>query len=332
MTMTNDLYRQPRHPIRIVMDRTGLPLETLRAWERRYGAVRPERTGGAQRRYSDADVERLRALARVVAGGRSIGQVARMSTEELAALAREDAQSRAPVAEREEEGERWRHLLDSATEAVTALDAGRLEATLRKAASLAGAAGFIGAVAVPLLRWLGSGWAEGTLSVAHEHLASAVLRRVLGTLLAQAEAAEGSPVLVCATPAGQAHEFGVLIAAVMASAAGWRVVYLGADLPASDIAAAVRASGAKAVALSVIYPSDDPTLPDELRRLRAGIDPDVRILVGGSGIENLRSILDGIRVELVGDLPDLDSRLAETGNGPSRGEARLPRSNQTFPK
>src|SRR5687768_18587369 len=84
--MSTDRYRQPRHPIRVVEERTGVPLETLRAWERRYGAVRPERTDGSQRRYSDADVERLRLLARAVAAGRAIGQVAALSTEELAAL------------------------------------------------------------------------------------------------------------------------------------------------------------------------------------------------------------------------------------------------------
>jgi MerR family transcriptional regulator, light-induced transcriptional regulator len=303
--MSTDLYRRPRHPIRVVMERTGLPLETLRAWERRYGAVRPQRTEGAQRRYTDADVERLRMLARVVAGGRSIGQVARLSTEELAALAREDEEARAPGRGRRAEAKRWEHYLESAMAAVAELDAGRLETVLRKAALLAGAAGFAEGVAVPLLRRLGSGWAEGTLSVAHEHLASAVLRRTLGTLLAETEAPEGAPVLVCATPAGQAHEFGVLIAAVMASTAGWRVVYLGADLPAPDIAEAVKSTGARAVALSVIFPSDDPALPAELRRLRSAIAPEVRVLVGGAGIEHLSGVLNEIAIEPVSRLADL---------------------------
>jgi DNA-binding transcriptional MerR regulator len=312
--MSTDLYSLPRHPIRVVMERTGLPPDTLRAWERRYGAVRPERTDGAQRRYSDADVERLRTLARLVEGGRSIGQVATLSTEALAALAREDAEARTPAGRRTdemEEAERWGHLLASAREAVTAMDAVRLESVLRKAALLAGAAGYVAAVAVPLLRWLGSGWAEGTLSVAHEHLASAVLRRSLGALLVEGEAAEGSPLVVCATPAGQAHEFGVLLAAVTASTVGWRVVYLGADLPAADIANAVRATGAQAVALSVIYPSDDPALPGELRRLRARVGPEVRILMGGAGKDSLGGILEELQIESLVDLVDLEAALAE---------------------
>src|SRR5688500_15622251 len=122
--MSADNYREPRHPIRIVMDRTGLSLETLRAWERRYGAVRPGRTDGSQRRYSDADVERLRLLARLVSGGRSIGQVARLGTEELAALSREDAeQATAPPERASGDQERWEFLLTAAKEAVEALDA-----------------------------------------------------------------------------------------------------------------------------------------------------------------------------------------------------------------
>jgi DNA-binding transcriptional MerR regulator len=311
--MSTDLYSLPRHPIRVVMERTGLPSDTLRAWERRYGAVRPERTDGAQRRYSDADVERLRTLARLVEGGRSIGQVATLSTEALAALAREDAEARAPAGRPTHAGEaeRWGHLLDSAREAVTAMDAVRLETVLRKASLLAGAAAYVAAVAVPLLRWLGSGWAEGTLSVAHEHLASAVLRRSLGALLVDGEVAEGSPLIVCATPAGQAHEFGVLLAAVTASTVGWRVLYLGADLPAADIANAVRATGAQAVALSVIYPPDDPALPEELRRLRDGIGPGVPILMGGAGTDPLGGVLDEFGIERLVDLSDLEAALAE---------------------
>lgn len=305
--MSEDRYRQPRHPIRIVMERTGLSLETLRAWERRYGAVRPERTEGAQRRYSDADIERLRLLTRVVAGGRAVGQVAALSGEELAALARED-EGAAPA--RSGDAGRWEFVLEAARAAVLELDATRLERALRQGALLAGAAAFVESVAVPLLRWLGSGWADGTLTVAHEHLASAVLRRALGTLLSDAAAPPGAPVFLCATPAGQVHEFGVLLAAVTASSFGWRTVYLGADLPARDIASAARSTGASAVALSVVYPSDDPALPGELRELRAQLGPGPRILLGGSGARVLRAMLPELAIEPIGGLAELEAALS----------------------
>jgi methanogenic corrinoid protein MtbC1 len=195
-------------------------------------------------------------------------------------------------------------------DAVMALDAEKLQGVLRKATLLAGAAAFIESVVVPLLRRLGNGWAEGTLTVAHEHLASAVLRRTLGALLADAASPEGAPVLVCATPAGQAHEFGVLLAALTASTAGWRAVYLGADLPAADIASAVKATGARAVALSVIFPADDPALRGELSRLRDALDPEVAILIGGGGIQYFEALLSDLRIDPVRDLPGLEAALS----------------------
>ena len=307
--MNTDQYRRPRHPIRIVTERTGLGLETLRAWERRYGAVRPGRTEGGQRQYSDADVERLRLLARVTASGRSIGQVARLSMEELAALAREDRQGETPAAAVPPSA-RWDRVREAAEEAVQALDAPRLEAALRQGLLLAGAREFAEGVVLPLLRWLGAGWADGSLTVAHEHLASAVVRRVLGSAVDGAAVADEASVLVCATPSGQAHEFGALLVAISAASLGWRVVYLGADLPAEDIASAVRSTAARAVGLSVVYPYDDPALPGELRRLREAIPRETRVLVGGAGVGALRDSLRELGVETAEALSELDALLA----------------------
>src|SRR5688572_6902518 len=85
----------PRHPIAVVSERTGLSQDVLRVWERRYQAVEPTRGPGGHRTYSDADIARLRLLHVVTSAGRSIGQVARLSTEELSRLAQEDAIARA---------------------------------------------------------------------------------------------------------------------------------------------------------------------------------------------------------------------------------------------
>jgi MerR family transcriptional regulator, light-induced transcriptional regulator len=311
--MSDDLYREARHPIRVVAERTGLGVETLRAWERRYGAVRPGRTPGGQRLYSDADVERLRQLARLVEGGRSIGQVAGLDAERLSLLLREDTpdEERADVAG--EDAEHGRRALEAVRAAVLSLDGPRLEAVLRQGLLLAGARRFVGLVAVPLLRWLGTGWESGELSVAHEHLASVVLGRVLGSAVDTGAAAPGAPVLVCATPAGQVHEFGALLVAVVAASLEWRVVYLGADLPAVDIASAARATGARVVALSVVYPADDPRLATELRRLRAALPAGVRVLIGGGGAPRIDPLLQDLGMERVDGLAQLERALAAAG-------------------
>lgn len=306
---------RPRHPIRVVADRTGLTFETLRAWERRYAVVAPGRTDGGQRLYSDVDVERLRLLRRATQGGRSISQVAALDGEELAALVRED--DRAAVGQIHlppTTPDATVHLVESVA-ATRALDAAALEAALGRGVVVLGLHAFVDGVVAPLLRHLGEGWREGELSVAHEHLASAVVRRVLGSLLSAAAPPATAPALVCATPAGQVHEFGALLTAVTASAAGWRVVYLGADLPAADIALAARHAGAGTVALSIVHPADDPHLPGELRRLRQLLGDGVRLLVGGGASTPLAGVLASLGALRVDTLAELRGILAVPGAG-----------------
>lgn len=316
----HDSHR-PRHPIRVVADRTGLTFETLRAWERRYGVVVPGRTDGGQRLYSDADVERLRLLRRATQGGRSISQVATLSGEELVALVREDGRAGAgqltlpPTAP-----DATSHLVETVA-ATRAMDAAALEAALGRGVVVLGLHAFVDGVVAPLLRHLGDGWRAGELSVAHEHLASAVVRRVLGSLLSAAAPPATAPVLVCATPAGQVHEFGALLTAVTASGAGWRVLYLGADLPAADIALAVRHAGADTVALSIVHPAADPQLQGELRRLRHLLGDGVRLLVGGGAAPSLAGVLASLGATRVDTLAELRAVLAAPGlaeSGPAR--------------
>jgi methylmalonyl-CoA mutase cobalamin-binding subunit len=92
--------------------------------------------------------------------------------------------------------------------------------------------------------------------------------------------------LIVGTPAHQMHELGAMLAATTASSCGWRVAYLGPNLPADELARAVRFARAQALALSVVYPTDDPELPNELRDLRAALPPEVGIVIGGSGAQH----------------------------------------------
>jgi len=305
-----------RHPIRVVAQRTALSADVLRAWERRYGVVDPLRTETGQRLYSDADIERLRLLRILTLSGRAIGLVAEMETAALASLVREDeaALSASPdvvPVERPPRVERHAGFVDDAMRAVREMDGGRLEAVMMRALVALDSETFLDDVAVPLLRYLGSGWAEGTLSVAHEHLASGVMRRVLGVLVGASQAAETAPALVAATPARQVHEFGALLAGAAAGAGGWRVYYLGADLPARDIATAARTSGARAVALSLVFPDDDPEIAEELRRVRGGIGWETELIVGGAAAAEYATLIAELSGRKVDGLPHFRAVLAE---------------------
>ncbi|HEU4561214.1 MAG TPA: MerR family transcriptional regulator [Longimicrobium sp.] len=318
--VTDAADQEPRHPIRVVSERTGLSPDVLRAWEKRYAAVAPPRREGAgQRLYSDADVERLRLLRRVTAAGRSIGQVAGLGDDELARLAREDDTQRAAPPEAITPGNGTAAAaLERAHAAVRELDAAALERVMRRALVVLGADTFIDQVAVPFLRQVGDAWAAGGVGVAHEHLASAVMRRVLSIVSDAGVSATAPHTVVIATPAGQVHELGAMLAAAAAAAAGWRVVYLGADLPAAEIAATAVGTGAGVVALSAILPRSAAALAEELRALREALPAGVELIAGGEGARSMAGELDEAGIRFLPDFAEFRRaliRIAARSNG-----------------
>ena len=120
---------------------------------------------------------------------------------------------------------------------------------------------------------------------------------------------EGAPVLVVATLSGQLHEIGALLAAAAAANLGWHVNYLGASLPAAEIAGAARQSQARAVALSLVYPEDDSRLEGELTRLRELLPADVPLLVGGRAVPAYGPALKRIAAHQINDLKELGRTL-----------------------
>ena len=290
-----DAESTPRHPIRVVARRTGLTAATIRAWERRYGAVTPVRSEGGQRLYTDRDLARLDMLRRLTEAGRSISVVAALPPGEAWALLAEDQAAASGGA----------ITPDAAPDAWTAqayarlrgLDEAGLDRTLRRALSALGAHRFLESVAAPLLGLVGLGWQAGEVTAAQEHLGSAVIDRVLADIAEQSAAGEGSKRLVLATLPGERHALGARLVAASAALGGWRTSFLGADLPPSEIAAAAAALGADAVAISMVTEDALPDARDALRTLRLELDPDVGLLVGGRASASLEpsTIPAGVR-------------------------------------
>ncbi|HEX9164270.1 MAG TPA: MerR family transcriptional regulator [Gemmatimonadales bacterium] len=280
--MIDSIGQTPRHPMRVVIQRTGLSADVLRAWERRYGVVAPDRSEGGQRLYSDDDVERLTLLRRATTAGRNISQISALPLPELEALVAEDETLRASQEETPEGRRHAAHpFTDAAGRAVERFDVADLEAQLRRAAMQLGSAIAVDEVITPVLRDIGDRWHKGELTPAHEHMATAAIRRVLAWMSASALVPHYAPLAVVATPANQRHELGAKIVSTTATTEGWRVLFLGADLPAESIAAAVAQSGASLVALSMIFPEHDPGLVAELARLRQLLPPHVQMVAGG---------------------------------------------------
>jgi len=300
-----------RHPMRVVIRRTGLSPDLLRAWEKRYQVVEPRRSEGGQRLYSDADIDRLTLLKRATVLGRNIGQVADLAPDALRRLVRDDEEARQPAlgAAPTDAATAAGHYLQAALRAVERFDARGLEGVLRLAAISLPVATLMEQVIAPLLSQVGARWHQGTLRAAHEHLASVSARRVLYWIASEAGPSDGAPVIVVTTPAGQVHEIGALLAAATAATEGWRVVYLGPDLPAEDIAAAATQTGARAVALSVVFPLDDPAVHAQLRQLTELLGSGVTLMVGGGAAESYRATLDRAGARIAPDLGQLRTLL-----------------------
>jgi DNA-binding transcriptional MerR regulator/methylmalonyl-CoA mutase cobalamin-binding subunit len=297
--------------IRAVSRRTGLSPHVIRIWERRYGAVEPDRTDTNRRRYSDADIERLGLLRELTQAGHTIGAVAQLPTGRLRQLAAErgtpDHGSRLKNARRPTAAV----LTDKCLAAVQTLDARELERLLKRASISLGTQGVLQRVIAPLVQTIGDRWQDGSITAAHEHFATAVIRVFLGNATNAFAATEPAPILVVATPSGQLHELGALLAGAAAANLGWRVTYLGASLPAAEIAGAARSNRARAVALSVVYPEDDPRLESELIRLRDALPRDVAVLVGGRAAPAYRKALDRIGARQLDTLDDLCTVLSD---------------------
>jgi DNA-binding transcriptional MerR regulator len=214
-----------RHPIGVVAERTGLSADLLRVWERRYQAVEPSRSLDGQRVYSDADIERLRLLRLATTAGRSIGQVARLTTDELAELIREDEAARQQVDRRAESVvvASAKEDVERALELARAVNAPQLESFLRRAAAAFGVPVFLDGLAAPLLRRMGEEWEAGRLTPAQERVATAIIQRVLEGAIQFLTAPYDAPNLLLATPAGERHMMGSVLAAAAAAADGWRV-------------------------------------------------------------------------------------------------------------
>ena len=296
---------ESHYPIQMVARLTGLSVYVVRIWEQRYQAVKPCRTSTNRRRYSQADIERLKLLRALTQAGHSISQVARLPLTDLRNLAAENSTLLGPRPSPLPAIPKPEHFLGECLAATRALDTGALREALDRATTALGAMGSLQRVVAPLAQTIGDLWQAGTLTAAHEHFASAVIRVALSNATKPFSPANHAPVLVVATPTGQLHELGALLAGAMASHLGWQVTYLGASLPAAEIAGAARDSRARAVALSLVYPEDDPGMAPELKRLRSALPVNVSLLVGGRALPAYRPALETMALLPVNDLAEL---------------------------
>jgi DNA-binding transcriptional MerR regulator/methylmalonyl-CoA mutase cobalamin-binding subunit len=281
----------PLYPIRAVAKLTGLSIDTLRAWERRYQAVTPLRAERG-RVYTEAHVRRLSLLRDAVERGHSIGQVASLEDAKLEELLAISGQVGAPApasASRTNGG--TVPAFGDVVAAIEAFDYAAVNTQLGRLAVLLPAGELIHRVVLPLMELVGERWHSGAMSIAQEHMTSAILRNLLGALVRLYEPSEPPVRLLFATPSGELHEFGILAAAMLAAARGFGVLYLGPNLPASDIVAAAERTSPQAVVLGIKASKPGPETTEAVKAVAHELPEGTELWVGGDA----RSVLQEAR-------------------------------------
>lgn len=267
--------------IQVAAELSGVKESLIRAWERRYGVLHPQRTPSGYRTYGDGDIEVLKRLKQLTQEGVAIAQAVKL----LPGIRRDVREAAGSVFKLPHAAQlgRWREEILLAAEK---LDQVRVETVLDEALGSTQPLVFLDELVVPLLREVGERWHAGTLTIAEEHLISQAARQRLISLLANAPRRAKHHV-VCACPPEEEHELGLLGAALHFRQAGWRVTFLGARTPVADLARVVKALRPTLVAISIVNPAKADRYLAEL----AAVFPDrTEVILGGTGIGRNRTL------------------------------------------
>jgi methanogenic corrinoid protein MtbC1 len=246
--------------------RVGLSPELLRAWETRYGVVRPERTPGGLRLYSQDDERRVRRMQAHIEAGLSAAEAARLTNGEADAPRAEVT----PAA--------LADILVALERSFDELDDGAAHAAIDELLRVATLPVAVSGVILPFLRRLGERWETASVSVAHEHFASNVIGGRLRALSAGWGQGTG-PMALLACPPGERHDLGLLSFALILREDGWRITYLGEETPLREVARTADAVRPDVVVLAAVMAEHFLAAAGEVESLARR----TRVLIGGAG-------------------------------------------------
>jgi MerR family transcriptional regulator, light-induced transcriptional regulator len=283
-----------------VSHKTGLTTHVIRAWERRYQAVRPKRTQSGRRIFTESDIERLNLFKRLLEEGHSISTIAGLDQEKLIELTGGTMHNQSPPstgfsADASPAACEPDALVDVCLDAVRLLDGNRLYQRLQEGMLQLSRQALLETVVRPLMTRVGHEWVEGTMRIVHGHLAAVVVHAVLnGMLTTCLGEGDEKPCMLVATPAGQRCYLGAQAVAIIAQDHGWKPALLGFNLPAEEIAAACTIIQPQLVALSITSRVDDAFTNNELKRLCQMIDGRCSIIIGGQASHFYRRHIDSL--------------------------------------
>jgi len=277
-------------PIRTVSLLTGVNAVTLRAWERRYGLITPQRTPKGHRLYTQQDVERINRIVELLNQGISVSHVKPL-------LDQVPGQTVTPTAS--DDGDIWKRYQDKMLAAIEHFDEQALDYAYNDALSLYPVDIVNHRLTTPLLRLLGERWKSRPAGVAEEHFFSVYLRNKLGTRIHHMNQRGNGPLLLLACLPGELHEIGLLFFALAAVNAGYRVLILGANTPLQQIPLVLDKKPCAGVILSGASKPARGVVETELRDLTSGLG--IPVFVGGKSAVSHQDKLEQSGVVCLGE-------------------------------
>jgi DNA-binding transcriptional MerR regulator/methylmalonyl-CoA mutase cobalamin-binding subunit len=308
------------YPIRAVSKQTGISIETLRAWERRYQVVTPQRNERG-RLFTEGDVQRLRLLRQAVEEGHAIGQLAALTNSELTKLVEKPLPDVTKPSPANKTVERPIALRTSATTldfnklmvSIERLDYAEVERELSLLAALLPPRELVHQVALPLLQKVGEAWHAGQLSIAQEHMTSALLRNLLGAIVPLHRRATPPARLLFATPTREQHEFGILLSAMLTAGGGLGIIYLGTNLPGEEIVMAAHKAAPQAVVLGLVGANGARASVEEIKSVAERLPAQIELWVGGTKDKELIREIKQTRALWLDDFDVFEQHLMRLG-------------------
>jgi len=267
------------YSIKAVSQATGVSIETLRAWERRYQVVEPKRDPNGRRSYDPVDVIRLRKLHEATERGHPISKLARLSDEELGKIIDASARAKPEAAPLSFSGQ----MLNAAIN----YQPDECDQVLAMALALLPLKQVVTEVLSPTLIEVGRRWHDGELTVAQERIVTITTRKQVSSVLdTYNRIATGKPV-VFATLGHERHELGILMCALLTAARGVRCHYLGPEIPGIELATYVERVQASTVVISMVSEALKQNALEELQNLVKHAPSSTHICIGGQAAVSL---------------------------------------------
>jgi len=266
------------YSIKAITSLTGLTPETLRAWERRYDCVSPNRSSNGRRTYSQADLEKLKLLVHLTRQGHAISKIANLDCEALAQF----QQHTEP-----QTSDNQTILCDQIIDALKNYQIEYCEQLLKRGLLAFSPLDYARQILLPTLQRVGMLWHEDKINIAQEHMFSSCVKRIVLTMVNNLhQPSKMNPSMLFATPSGEPHEFGILISCLLAASQQYTCYYVGADLPAKDILDACKHLKPDILIMGLIKIPPEPTSLEQLQQILAENENDeLQIWLGGPGAQ-----------------------------------------------